>query len=265
MALEIHPLTAARKTGRFPLFDDLTEALEKNGVVLAGGDIVAVSSKYAAIAQGRVIDLAGIRTYPHGSRTAARYRMSAQFAEVVCRESDAVHGGMGGFAMSSTTGGIMAPNAGIDRSNAGGGGTAVLYPDDPCGTAEYLRRTAFLRLACSIGIIMVDSRLMPARAGTTGVAIACAGIEPVTDMRARPDLDGIPLKVTVQATADGLAAAANHGMGEGAESRPYAVIRGSGARLTSRTVSAAESSVPHDQCIYVRSLRGGGSGYDQES
>ena len=64
-----------------------------------------------------------------------------------------------------------------------------------------------------VGIIIVDSRLMPARIGTTGVAIACAGIEPTKDLRGEKDLDGNPLKVTFQATADNLASIANSVLG----------------------------------------------------
>jgi len=43
---------------------------------------------------------------------------------------------------------------------------------------------------------------MPSRIGTTGIAIACSGIEPINDMTAQNDLEGNPLKVTFQAVAD---------------------------------------------------------------
>lgn len=259
MAMQIRPLAVPRRTGRFDLADDLASALRQNNASLADGDIVAVSSKYAAGAQGRLVDLRGVRAYPDAVQMASRYRMSPEFAEVVSRESGDVLGGMPGFVMSTTADGILAPNAGIDRSNSGGGGgpdttAVILYPDNPHRAAEHLRRAVFLGLSRRIGVIITDSRLLPARAGTTGVAVACAGIEPVTDMRATPDLDGRPLRVTVRATADELAAAANHVMGEGSESRPYAVISGSGARLASRTVAPSDAAVPRDQCIYMRSL-----------
>ena len=58
---------------------------------------------------------------------------------------------------------------------------------------------------------------MPARVGTVGVAIACSGIEPLSDLRGQKDLYGNPLKVTFQAVADDLASIANLKMGEGAE------------------------------------------------
>ena len=56
-------------------------------------------------------------------------------------------------------------------------------------------------------------------------------------MRAKNDLDGNPLKVTFQAVVDNLASIANHKMGEGAESKPIAIVRDSGAKLTDRKIN----------------------------
>ena len=96
---------------------------------------------------------------------------------------------------------------------------------------------------------------MPARVGTTGVAIACSGIEPVLDRRGTKDLDGNALKVTFQAIADNLASIANHKMGEGDETLPVAIIRDSGAKITDRKIDPKEMTVSHDQCVYVRGLK----------
>ena len=111
---------------------------------------------------------------------------------------------------------------------------AILYPTDPYLTAEEIRRKIFLKFFIHVGIILVDSRLMPARIGTSGVAVSCAGIEPVLDMRAKEDLDGNPLKVTFQAVVDNLATIANHKMGEGAESKPFAIVKNSGAKFQTK-------------------------------
>ena len=59
----------------------------------------------------------------------------------------------------------------------------ILYPNEPDKFAEELKRKFFLKLKLHVGIIIVDSRLMPARIGTTGVAIVRAGIEPTKDLR----------------------------------------------------------------------------------
>jgi len=63
------------------------------------------------------------------------------------------------------------------------------------------------------------------------------------------------LKVTFQAVADNLATMANHKMGEGAESKPFTIIRDSGTKLTDRKIYPTETAISPDQCVYVRGLR----------
>jgi F420-0:gamma-glutamyl ligase len=93
---------------------------------------------------------------------------------------------------------------------------------------------------------------MPARTGTTGVAIAVSGLEPIQDVRGQKDLDGNPLRVTIKAIADNLATIANHIMGEGAESTPIVIIQDSGAKLTMRKIRPDEMAISTDLCVYMR-------------
>ena len=254
MAYTVEAVAAPRQRGAFDLSGEVLGALAAAGLAPADGDIVVVSSKYVSYSQGRLVGLDGVAPSAGARSLASEYSMSPALAELVLRESDRIIGGMPGFVMAETAGGLIAPNAGIDRSN--GGGTAVLYPDDPRGAAEMLRRAIQIRTGARVGIIISDSRLLPARAGTVGMAVACAGLEPVDDARGRPDLDGAPLKVTVRAVADSLAAAANLAMGEGSESTPVAVARGTGAAVSGRPVDPGETAIPHSRCAYVRSLAG---------
>ena len=153
----------------------------------------------------------------------------------------------------STTDGILAPNAWIDRSNSRET-KIILYPNEPYRIAEELKRKIFLEFNLHVGIIIVDSRLMPTRIGTTGVTIACAGIEPTKDLRGEKDLDGTPLKVTFQATADNLASIANHKMGEGDDLNPIAIVRDSQCELTDRRILPEEMIISYEQCVYIRSF-----------
>lgn len=251
MRVEIIPLRAGLKEGPFDLYSDLASAAGAAGGV-RDGDVAVVSSKYAAASQGRLVRLAGVRAYPGGRLVASRYRVSAPLAELIHRESEEVLGGVSGFVMASWQG-MLAPNAGIDTSNARGG-WAVLYPHEPHRAAEDLRRRLFVELGARAGVIFSDSRLMPSRAGTVAVSVACSGVRPVVDMRGAPDLHGRPLRVTMEAAADSLATAANHVMGEGAESAPYALVRGSGAALTSGPPRPGDRAVRPDSCVYARSF-----------
>ena len=252
MQLTVLPLLAERKEQKFDVFEVFLETLEKNSVKLQDGDVIVISTKYISNSQGRLIDVDKIKISDEGKEVSDKFQLKPEIAEVIVRESNKIFGGIGGFVITSADN-IMAPNAGIDKSNAKKG-RVILYPNNPYQIAEQIRRKIFLKLLIHVGVILVDSRLMPARVGTSGVAVACAGIEPVLDMRAKKDLDGNPLKVTFQAVVDNLATIANHEMGEGAESKPFAIVRNSGAKLTDRKINPSEMAISPDQCVYVRGL-----------
>lgn len=253
MPLTVLPLVVERKENEFDLFNTVIDSIDKNGFSLEDGDVLVISSKFVSNAQGRIIELDSVKASDQSNLISKKFRMKPQFAEVILRESDKIFGGISGFVISSSDN-ILAPNAGIDKSNAKKG-KVILYPNDPYLVAEQLRRKILLKYLVHVGIIIVDSRLMPARVGTTGVAIACSGIEPVEDMRTQKDLDGNPLKVTFQAVVDNLATIANHKMGESSESKPIAIVRDSGAKLTDRRIKPNEVAISHDQCVYVRGLK----------
>ena len=252
MQLTVLPLLADRMDGKFDVFEVFLKTLEKNKTKLEDGDVLVISTKYISNSQGRIVDLENIQISDEGLDVSKKYQLKPEIAEVVIRESDKIFGGISGFVITSSDN-IMAPNAGIDKSNAKKG-KVILYPENPYLVAEQLRRKIFLKMSIHVGVVLVDSRLMPARIGTSGVAIACAGIEPVLDMRSKEDLDGNPLKVTFQAVVDNLATIANHKMGEGAESKPFAIVRNSGATLTDRRINSLEMAIDPDQCVYVRGL-----------
>jgi len=253
MSLTVLPIKVAKKENEFDLFDIVIESFEKNQFSINEGDVIVISSKFISNAQGRLLELDSVKTSNESLLVSKKFRIKPQFAEVIIRESDKIFGGISGFVISSTDN-LLAPNAGIDKSNTKKG-KVILYPFNPYLVAEQLRRKFFLKFLVHVGIIIVDSRLMPSRVGTTGVAIACSGIEPVLDMRSQKDLDGNPLKVTFQAVVDNLASIANHKMGEGSESIPIAVVRDSGAKLTDRKINQNEVAVSYEQCVYVRGLK----------
>ncbi len=252
MSLSVFPIKSSSKTERFDLFESLKSDLEIEGLKPQNGDVIAISSKYVANSQGRIVEYDKVFSSLDAGIIASKFHIKPKIAEIIIRESDIIFGGIPGFVITSSDY-IMAPNAGIDKSNARKG-DVILYPIDPYTVSEQLRRKFLLTYYIHVGIIIIDSRLMPARTGTVGVTIACAGIEPLSDLRGQKDLYGNPLKVTFQAVADDLASIANLKMGEGAEAIPAALIRDSGARLTDRKIQESEMAVSYDQCIYVRGL-----------
>jgi len=252
MSLEVFPVKATKKEGEFDLCNEIKKLVKENGISLKEGDILVISSKYISNSQGRILDHNSIKLSENANELSKKFSINQKLGEIVIRESDVVFGGVSGFVITSSNN-IMAPNAGIDKSNSQG--KLILYPNDPYLVAEQIKRKLFLDYNLHVGIIIVDSRLMPARIGTSGIAIACSGIEPVLDRRATKDLDGNVLKVTFQAIADNLASIANHKMGEGDELLPMAIIRESGAQLTDRLISSEETTISYDDCVYVRGLK----------
>jgi coenzyme F420-0:L-glutamate ligase len=250
MTLTVIPLKAIYQKSKFDLFDEITKSLSNNGILLENGDVIVISSKYVAGSQGRILDIDAVTVSENANNLSKKYKMKPEFIEIVLRESDKIFGGISGFLIT-TSDNILAPNAGIDKSNSNGT-RLILYPENPYQVAENIKRKIFFDCSVNVGVIIVDSRLMPARVGTVGVTIACSGLEPVKDLRGQKDLDGNPLKVTFQATADNLASIANHKMGEGSESQPIAIVRDSQCKLTSRKIISTEMSISHEECVYVR-------------
>ncbi|MEX1996224.1 MAG: coenzyme F420-0:L-glutamate ligase [Nitrosopumilaceae archaeon] len=253
MPVSVYPVKSELKSQQFDLFETLVDSLQRSHIMLESGDVLVISSKYVANSQGRLIEYDNVVPSEESKSLATKFHLSPKIAEVILRESDIVFGGVPGFVITSANN-ILAPNAGIDKSNAQKG-KLILYPTDIYNIAEQLRRKFFLKFVVHIAIIIIDSRLMPARVGTSGVALACAGIEPLSDIRGQKDLYGNPLKVTFQAVADNLASIANLKMGEGSDSTPFAVIKNAGIRLTDRKINQREMTISHDQCVYVRGLK----------
>ena len=252
MVLEVFPVQATKKEGKFDLYTEIRKLVKENSISINEGDILVISSKYISISQGRILDHNSIKLSEKANELSGKFSINRKLSEAIVRESDVVFGGVSGFVITSSNN-IMAPNAGIDKSNSQV--KLILYHNEPYLVAEQIKRKLFLDYNIHAGIIIVDSRLMPGRVGTTGVAIACSGIEPVLDRRATKDLDGNLLKVTFQAIADNLASIANHKMGEADELLPMAIIRKSDAKLTDRKINSEEMAIPYDECVYVRGLK----------
>ena len=176
MPLSVIPLKAKRQNGNFVLFEEITRALSENQISLESGDVIVISSKYVSNSQGRILDTTNITASSNSAHISNKFKLKPKFAEVILRESDKIFGGVSGFVITSSDD-ILAPNAGIDKSNSNGT-KLILYPENPYQVAETLKRKIFFEYNVHVGIIIVDSRLMPARIGTIGVAIGCAGLEP---------------------------------------------------------------------------------------
>ena len=247
--MEILPISLPVKKGEFDLFDSIILSNFK----FRENDILIVSSKYVSMSEGSVINLDKVKVGRKAKSLASEYHMSAKLAELTLREADYIYKGVPGFLLAVKNG-VLAPNAGIDKSNVPQG-FVILYPSEPFKSAENLRRRFLVNLGIKVGVVIADSRLMPTRIGTIGVALASAGFEPVEDQRGKRDLFGNILKVTLKAVSDSIAAMGVAVMGEGSESTPIAVIRGIRVIATDRKLSWHDMAVDARQDIYIRGLQ----------
>ena len=252
-ALTVFPVQAPVEDSPFDLIQTIVDSLTQTSITLHDGDVVAVSTKYTAIAEGRIVNLDDVQPSPRAQELAERYRMDVGVAQLVIEEAEHIFGGIEmGFLLTSNNG-VISPNAGLDRSNIPSG-KVVLLPKAPYESAEWIRQELQNRFDCHIGVILTDSWLVPGRYGTTGVAVGVAGFNPIKDERGKMDLFGNPMAVTQVGVADSLAVCAQAVMGERNEATPIAVVRGAEIELTSAKLSAKDLSIPWHMCIYVESL-----------
>jgi len=207
---EVH-LVALRGMPAVRAGDDLAHLLaaaaRAQGLRLAGG-VLVVCQKVVSKAEGRLVPLASVSPSAEARRLAAEDGKDPRHVEVVLRETARVVRRGPGVLICETRHGFVCANAGVDLSNAPEEGVAVLLPEDPDASAERLRAALLARGAGPLGVVVSDTFGRPWRDGLVDVAIGCAGIAPIDDLRGRPDLAGRILQVTAMATADQLAAAA---------------------------------------------------------
>jgi len=190
--------------------DDLAAILEDPLRTLGArdGDIVAVTQKVVSKAEGRVVSEGGVGRAAWVERETVR---------VVARRGDLV--------IAETRHGFVCANAGVDASNVEDGYVSLL-PEDPDASANRIRTSLETRLGvASLGVVVTDTFGRPWRNGLVNVAIGCAGMPAVLDLRGGVDHLGRELEVTVVALADEVAAASGMVMGKAA-GVPAALIRG---------------------------------------
>jgi coenzyme F420-0:L-glutamate ligase/coenzyme F420-1:gamma-L-glutamate ligase len=180
------------------------------GAGLQDGDVLVVTQKVVSKAEGR------LEAVDPGDPLAHK--------AVVERESVRVLRQRGELAVTETRHGFVCANAGVDLSNVPLG-QAALLPVDPDRSARRIRDGLRARAGVEVAVVVSDSFGRPWRRGVTDVAIGCAGIAAVVDLRGTPDSTGRTLTVTEVAVADELAAAAELVMGKSA-GVPVAVVRG---------------------------------------
>ena len=177
---------------------------------LLDGDVVVVTQKIVSKAEGRIVAIDSEDPLAH------KALVEAEAVRVLRRRGDLV--------ITETSHGFVCANAGVDLSNMAND-EAALLPTDPDRSARRIRDGLRSHAGVEVGVIVSDTFGRPWRRGLTDVAIGCAGVAAVVDLRGTVDSAGRTLEVTEIAVADELAAAAELVMGK-ASGVPVAIVRG---------------------------------------
>src|SRR6266446_1224932 len=127
------------------------------------GDVLVVTSKIVSKAEGRLAEA-----------TKRAELIASETAQVVARRGDLI--------IARTRHGFVCANAGVDESNVPGG-KAALLPKHPDASAERIRDWLRRRLGVALGVVVTDTFGRPWRAGVVNVAVGCAGLPALVDLR----------------------------------------------------------------------------------
>ena len=175
---------------------------------LADGDVLVITQKVVSKAEDRLVDV--------DSEVGHKQIVDAEAVRVLRRRGDLV--------IAETSHGFVCANAGVDLSNVPDGWAALL-PVDSDRSARRIRDALRHRLGLEVAVIVSDTFGRPWRRGVADVAIGCAGLRPIVDLRGTNDALGRELQVTEVAIVDEIAAAAELVMGK-ATAVPVALVRG---------------------------------------
>ncbi len=219
--------------GEISAGDDLG-ALIADHARLVDGDVVVVTQKVVSKAEGRMVPV------DPSDPEARRELAESEAVRVLRRRGDLV--------VTETRHGFVCANSGVDLSNVADGWAALL-PVDPDRSARRLRDGLRARTGAEVAVVISDTFGRAWRRGVTDVAIGCAGIGAIADLRGTSDALGRELVATEVCVVDEIAAAADLVMGK-ARGIPVAVVRGVDPTLLGRGSVIDEVVRPYGEDLF---------------
>ncbi len=206
----------------------------RSGPELRPGDVLVVTQKVVSKAEGQLVEL------DHADPAAKVALVEQESVRILRRRGDLV--------ISETRHGFVCANAGVDLSNVAEG-TAALLPEDADRSARRIRAALEHALGVTVGVIVSDTFGRAWRRGVTDVAIGCAGVAAVVDLKGTLDAGGRELAATEVCVADEIAGAAELVMGKD-RGIPVAIVRGVPAAWLRPASVRAEIIRPPDEDLF---------------
>jgi len=246
----------AVKTRVIKIGDDpveiILQSLREQNLRLEDNDILAVTSKIIAYAEGRIVKLSDVKPSDKAKELARQFSLKPEFAELILREADKIYGGVE-KAVLTLKNGVLTANAGIDNKNAPLN-HVVLWSNNSEKWVKQIREEVRRRTGKEVGVLIIDSGLVPLRIGTIGLALAVAGFKPIKDHRGEKDIFGKPIAITRHAIADDLASAAHLLIGESVEKTPIVLIKDAPVDFDDCVHGSADMMMPFKECIFMNAF-----------
>ena len=192
------------------------------------GDIYVVTQKIVSKSEGMTVPLANVVPAKEAISISSKNGKDPRLVQLILNQSKGVVrlDEERGILIMETHHGFICANAGIDASNVPGEDTVTLLPRDSDESAKNIHeRLSKMTDLNHFSVVISDTFGRPWREGHLNFAVGSYGIAPIQDYRDTVDAVGKPLNVTMVATIDIVAAAADLASGK-ATNTPVSIIRG---------------------------------------
>ena len=208
--------------------DLITDAIERDALGFCEGDIYVVTQKIVSKSEGMTVPLASVVPCSEAFSISLKTGKDPRLVQLILNQSKGIVrlDEERGVLIMETHHGFICANAGIDASNVPGEDTVTLLPRDSDASAKEIhQRLSGVIPVNHFSVVISDTFGRPWREGHLNFAVGSYGIAPINDYRDTIDAVGKPLNVTMVATVDIVAAAADLVSGK-ATNTPVSIIRG---------------------------------------
>lgn len=224
-------IVKAIKTKIFKEGDDLFSFIIQHLKKIPEASVLVVTSKIVSLSEGRVVDYQGEEAKVKLIKSESDLAIPTKYVWLTVKDK------------------MVMASAGIDESNANG--KLILLPKDSFASAASLRAKLKKQFKLKqLGVVITDSRTIPLRAGTTGVALGYAGLQGLKQYHGQKDIFGRKFEFARVSVVDSLAAAAVLEMGEGNECQPLALITKTALKFQDR-INRQELDIDLEEDMYA--------------
>jgi len=228
----------------------IVKTMKREGVSLSDGDIIAIAQKIVSKAEGRIVRLRDVKPSEKARETAKVTQRDPRLVELVLRETSKIVKASQQIFIVENKNGLIAINAGIDKSNVKNDDSYALLPINPDKSARMIRSQIMELTGKKVAVVICDTYSRPFRRAQVEFAIGVAGIDPFQDYRGQEDLFGYIIKVKRAAVADEIASAAELAMGQGREAVPVVIVKNLSRVEWSEKTSANDLLISREEDLF---------------